>query len=72
MVKTKVSKKKGHPPPTLTVMNLIGGALMRMFKPGRKALKRVHPKGMLEAVAQEIQKGEIESASRPLIDFGDF
>ena len=42
------------------MMNLIGGALMRMFKPGRIALKRVHPKGMSEAVAQEIHQGEAD------------
>jgi len=41
-------------------MNLIGGALMRMFKPGRKALRRVHPRGMSEVVAQEILQGEVE------------
>jgi hypothetical protein len=41
-------------------MNLIGGALMRKFKPGRKALRRVHPRGMSEAVAQEIHQDEAE------------
>jgi hypothetical protein len=33
---------------------------MRKFKPGHKALRRVHPKGMSEAVAQEIHQGEAE------------
>ena len=33
---------------------------MRMFKRGRKALRRVHPKEMSETVAQEIHQGVAE------------
>ena len=61
MVKTKISKKKGRsPPPTPTVMILIGGVLMRKFKLDHKALRRVQARGMSEAVAQEIHQGETE------------
>jgi hypothetical protein len=42
------------------MMNPIGGALMRMLKPGHKALRRVQPRGISEAVAQEIHQGEAE------------
>jgi len=38
----------------------IGGVLMRVFNPGRKALRRVLPRGMSEAVAQKIHQGEAE------------
>ena len=61
IVKTKISKKKGRsPPPTPTVMILIGGALKRMLKLGHKAPRRVLPRGLSEAVAQEIHQGETE------------
>jgi len=36
------------------VINLIGGALKRKSMLGHKSLRRVHPRGMSEAVAQEI------------------
>ena len=48
------------PPPTLIVMILIGGVLMRKFKPGHKALRRVQARGMSDAVAQETHQGEAE------------
>jgi len=41
-------------------MVLIGGVLMRMFKPGHKALRRVHPREMSEAVAPAIHQGVAE------------
>ena len=34
-------------------MILIGGVLMRKFKPGHKSLRRVQARGMPEAEAQE-------------------
>jgi len=41
-------------------MILIGGVLMRKFKPDHKALRRVQARGMSEAVAQETHQGETE------------
>ena len=54
-----MSRKKG-PPTDLDSDKSYRGALKMKSMLGHKALRRVHPKGMSEAVAQEIHQGEVE------------
>ena len=60
MVKTKISKKKAHPPTDSDSDDSYRGALKRMFKLGHKAPRRVLPRGMSEAVAQKIHQSVAE------------